>query len=79
MKMLQLREDLLSPIVFLLVYRLKRIIEIVWNVVHQQPLNVAEFSRMVSDRERPRILQQFKDGKINLFVSCVLHCAVNDV
>eukprot|EP01083_Nonionella_stella_P067850 179736_1 len=54
-----------------IVHRLKRLVEIVFNVVHKQALyglKVAEFSRMVSDRQRPHILRQFRANKINFLI-----------
>ena len=53
----------------LLLFRLKRMIEIVFNVVHKLRFKVAEFSRMFPARQRPRVLRQFGANKIEL---CVL-------
>jgi len=37
-------------------------------VIHKQSLNVAEFSRMVPDRQRPHILRQFRSNKIDFLI-----------
>lgn len=47
-------------------------IEIVFNKVHKlETFRVAEFSRMIPNRRRPRILRQFRANKIQVYVNHV--------
>eukprot|EP00484_Ammonia_sp_Unknown_P023020 CAMPEP_0197037040 /NCGR_PEP_ID=MMETSP1384-20130603/14356_1 /TAXON_ID=29189 /ORGANISM="Ammonia sp." /LENGTH=704 /DNA_ID=CAMNT_0042467291 /DNA_START=41 /DNA_END=2155 /DNA_ORIENTATION=+ len=50
-------------------HRLKRMVEIAFNVVHEmESLKIAEFSRLVAQSQRPRILRQFRANKIQLLI-----------
>jgi len=49
-------------------HRLRRVVEIAFRHVHQQEFKVAEFSRLVSPRERPHILRRFRAKEIDLLI-----------